>query len=61
MIQVYKKQEKNAQNPSGILEIHDISELTNPILLCLSAQDNFDKSIYGLIREGSRSCTSIYN
>ena len=55
MIQVYKKQEKNAQNPSGILEIHDISELTNPILLCLSAQDNFDKSIYGLIREGAEA------
>lgn len=52
MLSIYKKVEKSSDNPSGIAQINSISELNKPFLLCLSAQDNHDNSIYGTIREG---------
>lgn len=52
MLSIYKKVEKSSDNPSGIVQINSISELNKPFLLCLSAQDNHDNSIYGTIREG---------
>lgn len=52
MITFYKKIEKSKENPSGIIEIE---EITRPFLLCISAQDNYDKSIYGTIREGAQA------
>lgn len=53
MITIYKKEEKNIDNPSGIIKINDITTLNKPFLLCLSAQDNHDNSIYGIMREGA--------
>lgn len=55
MLTVYKKVEKTLENPSGIIEISNPEELDKPFLLCISAQDNNDKSIYGIIREGSQA------
>lgn len=52
MLSIYKKVERSSDNPSGIIQINSISELNKPFLLCLSAQDNHDNSIYGTIREG---------
>lgn len=59
MITIYKKKEKNIDNPSGIHTVQDIKSLDKPFLLCLSAQNNHDKSIYGIIREGS-SISRVY-
>lgn len=53
MLTIYKKVEKNLDNLSGIIQIKNINELNKPFLLCLSAQNNHDKSIYGIIREGT--------
>lgn len=50
MLTIYKKLEKNLDNPSGTIQIKNINELNKPFLLCLSAQNNHDKSIYGIIR-----------
>lgn len=61
MLSIYKKCEKSLSNPSGIVEITNINELSKPFLLCISAQDIIDKSIYGIMREGAqaaRVCTS---
>lgn len=55
MINIYKKIEKNSDNPSGIVEIKDLIELDKPFLICISAQNNHDKSIYGLIRQGAQA------
>lgn len=55
MLTIYKKIEKKLDNPAGIVPIHEIDELNKPFLLCLSAQDNIDKSIYGIIREGAQA------
>lgn len=55
MLTIYKKVEKCLDNPSGIIEIKNIEELNRPFLLCISAQDNNDKSIYGIIREGAQA------
>ncbi len=59
MINVYKKVEKSKDYPSGYMEISD-SELDKPFLLCISAQDNFDKSIFGTIRQGVQAAR-VYN
>lgn len=53
MITIYKKEEKNIDNPSGITKVSDITTLNKPFLLCLSAQNNHDNSIYGIMREGA--------
>ena len=61
MLSIYKKCEKSLSNPSGIVEITNINELSKPFLLCISTQDIIDKSIYGIMREGAqaaRVCTS---
>lgn len=59
MITIYKKIEKNINCPSGICKIEDIQSLDKPFLLCLSAQNNHDKSIYGIMREGA-SISRVY-
>lgn len=51
MLTIYKKVEKSLDNLSGIIQINNINELNKPFLLCLFAQNNHDKSIYGIIRE----------
>ena len=52
MIKVYKKCEKSLDNPHGIVEI---KSLDKPFLMCLSAQDMMEKSVFGIIKEGARS------
>lgn len=59
MINIYKKIEKSNNNPNGIVEIENISSLNKPFLLCLSAQNNHDKSIYGIMRGGA-SISRVY-
>lgn len=59
MITIYKKKEKTIDNPTGIVEIANIKDLNKPFLLCLSAQNNHDKSIYGIMREGA-SIARVY-
>lgn len=54
MISIYKKCEKTLSNPSGIRKV-DVQELNKPFLLCLSAQDFMDKSVFGTIREGAHA------
>lgn len=54
MISIYKKCEKALSNPSGIKRV-DVQELNKPFLLCLSAQDFMDKSVFGTIREGAHA------
>ena len=55
MITVFKKIEKNKENLLGIKEIPNVSELEKPFLLCLSAQDMVDKSVYGIVKIGAQS------
>lgn len=55
MLSIYKKIEKSMDNPYGIVSIDDVHEIDRPFLLCLSAQDNYDKSVFGIIREGARA------
>ena len=55
MIHLYKKVEKTRENPFGVIEITKPEELTKPFLLCISAQDSVDKSVYGIIKEGAQA------
>ncbi len=54
MLNVYKKVEKSKQNPSGFIDVTTEYDLTRPLLLCISAQNNIDKSLYGIVREGAQ-------
>jgi len=54
MLTVYKKVDKSLENPSGIIEIN-VNDIEKPFLLCISAQSNHDKSIYGIIRQGAQA------
>lgn len=54
MLNIYKKVEKSKDNPMGFVEINPES-IDKPFLMCISAQDNLDKSIYGTIREGAHA------
>lgn len=55
MLEVYKKVEKSLNNLYGVELIQKIEELNQPFLLCLSAQDNNPKSVFGIIKEGARA------
>ena len=55
MISVYKKIEKTQENFYGTVEITDNKLLNRPFLLSLSAQDNYDESIFGMIRTGAQA------
>ena len=52
MISIYKKCEKSIENPYGIIEL---KELERPFLMCISAQGQMDKSVFGIIKEGARA------
>lgn len=52
MLTIYKRVEKSDDNLRGIVEVENGFDIDKPILLCLSAQDNHDKSIYGIMRQG---------
>lgn len=54
MLKIYKKSEKSSVCPMGYMEINP-ETVDKPFLMCISAQDNLDKSIYGTIREGARA------
>ena len=51
MLSIYKKVEKSMDNLYGIVSINNVQEIDRPFLLCLSAQDNYDKSVFGIVRE----------
>jgi len=55
MLSIYKKVEKKEDNLYGAISINSIEELKKPFLLCLSAQDNNNKSVFGIIKEGARA------
>lgn len=55
MLKVYKKIEKRMDNLLGILEVDNFSSLDKPFLLCLSTQDEIDKSIFGIMKMGVRA------
>lgn len=55
MLQVYKKVEKSLSNPYGVIAVQSLEDLGKPFLLCLSAQDNHNKSVFGIIKEGARA------
>ena len=55
MLRVYKKCEKSIDNLYGIKEITDFENYDKPFMMCISAQDNIDKSVFGLIKEGARA------
>lgn len=55
MIKIYKKVNKTANNPYGCLEITNINDIKNPFLLCISGFDNYNKAVFGLIREGAHA------
>ncbi len=52
MLSVYKKCEKSIDNPYGIKEM---TKLEKPFLMCISAQGQMDKSVFGIIKEGARA------
>ncbi len=54
MINIYKKREKSLENPSGYVEIKN-EDIKGPFLLCISAQDFLDKSVFGIVREGAHA------
>lgn len=54
MLSIYKKVEKKDDNLYGAISISGI-EIKKPFLLCLSAQDNYNKSVFGIIKEGARA------
>ena len=60
MITLYRKQEKKNECLSGFAEF-SLNNFLTPFMLCMSAQPNIDKSIYGIIRQGAeaaRVCTT---
>ena len=55
MLRLFKKCEKSVNNPYGVKEIKDFDTYDQPFLLCISAQDKNDKSVFGIIKEGARA------
>lgn len=53
MLEIYERVPKESSNPYGIKKIEKVKE--EPFLLCISAQDRFPKSVFGLIREGMQA------
>ena len=49
MLEIYKKCEKTPTNPYGYTKVE---EQERPFILCISAQDNHDKSIFGMMSIG---------
>ncbi|MBP5679163.1 MAG: hypothetical protein J6X28_05015 [Bacilli bacterium] len=55
MITIYNKIEKSSENTSGFQVVDNIDLLERPFLLCISAQNNVSKTIYGMMREGAQA------
>ncbi len=55
MLKVYKRIEKSLDNPFGILEVDNLKDLNKPFLMCLSAQENLAKSVFGMIKMGANA------
>lgn len=53
-MRVYKKCEKTVDNEYGIIEINSVSEITKPVLICMSSLED-DNSTFGTIKEGARA------
>jgi len=54
MLNIYKKINKTRNNMYGIKEITNAKDLNRPFLLCISNNDT-DKSIFGIIRDGAHA------
>ena len=55
MLKIYKKINKTISNTYGSYEIKNIKDINKPFLLCISGYDNYDKSLFGIIREGAHA------
>ena len=55
MLKIYKKTNKSRRNMYGFKEITNINALKNPMLLCISNNNNFNKSIFGIMRDGAHA------
>ncbi len=55
MISLYRKVDKSLANTYGYVSIKNVKDIKKPFLLCLSGLLNYDKSIFGMMREGARA------
>ena len=55
MITLYNKIEKSRDNTSGFQVVENVEQLRRPFLMCISAQNNLSKAIYGIMREGAQA------
>lgn len=55
MITIYNKIDKCMENTSGAQVIANIDYLERPILLCLSPNNCYEKSVYGIMRAGAQA------
>lgn len=55
MITIYNKIDKSRENTGGFQIIPSAKKLIRPLLLCLSAQNNYSKTIFGIMREGAQA------
>ncbi len=55
MMKIFRKSEKTLENPLGVEEITNYESYDKPFMFCISAQDSYDKSIYGIVKEGARA------
>ncbi len=52
---IFKKCEKTLENPLGFEEITNYDNYDRPFMLCISAQESYENSIYGIVKEGARA------
>lgn len=55
MITIYNKIDKSMDNTSGAQIVTNVRYLERPILLCLSPNNSYEKSIYGVMRAGAQA------
>ena len=55
MLTIYNKVDKSEENTSGFQVVPSVEQLERPFLLCLSAQNNYSKTIFGIMREGAQA------
>lgn len=55
MLEIYRKIEKTKDNLFGNELVRNLAGSDKPFLFCISAQDNYDSSCYGIIKMGARA------
>lgn len=55
MITIYNKIDKSREDTTGYEVVPSFDSVERPFLMCLSAQNNYSKSIYGMMREGAQA------